>query len=740
LAGPGRSGASARRGLPSREKILEYVKGADGKIGKREIARAFGLRGAERGALAGLLREMAEEGLIVRGGRRRLATPDTLPPVLVVEVTGIDLDGDPLAAPVEWRGEGQAPTITILPAPRPRGRPPGIGDRALVRARKVGEGRYEGRVIRVLAGQPGRLVGVYDRGAGGLHGRVRPVERRARSEFFVTDGDALGARPGDVVIAETLPARRLGLPQARVVEVLEALDSPRAIGLLVVNSHGIPFRFPAEALAQAERARPAEAAGRADLRALDLVTIDDEDARDFDDAVFAEPDPDRDNAGGWHLVVAIADVAHYVRPGDAIDREARRRGNSVYLPDTVVPMLPEALSNDLCSLRPGEDRACLAAHLWIDSSGKTLRHRFERALMRSAARLTYRAVQAAADGRGGGPAAGPAEPVIVPLCGAFRCLLGARRRRGTLDFDLPERRVLFDTHGAVTGIEPRPRYDSHRLIEEFMIAANVAAAETLVARRAPCMFRNHDQPPLDKLEALREYLASLGYRLARSRHVTPGSFNHIIDKARGTPEEETVALTVLRAQAQAEYGPHNIGHFGLNLPRYAHFTSPIRRYADLLVHRSLIASLGLGAGGLPAGSEAEFDEVGAAISATERRAATAERDALDRFATRFLAERVGAAFAARITGVTRFGLFVELAGTGAQGLVPMREFAEYMNHDAPRHRLVGSESGRVYSLGEAVTVTLREADTVTGLLRFELEGPADPGASARRGPRRRGRG
>jgi ribonuclease R len=552
------------------------------------------------------------------------------------------------------------------------------------------------------------------------------VERRARSEFLVADGDAINAKPGDLVIAEALPARRLGLPQARVIEVLEALESPRAIGLLVVNSHGIPSRFPAEALAQAERARPAELAGRADLRALRLVTIDDEDARDFDDAVFAEPDPD--NPGGWHLVVAIADVAHYVRPGDAIDREARRRGNSVYLPDVVVPMLPEALSNGLCSLKPGEDRACLAAHLWIDASGKTVRHRVERALMRSAARLTYRAVQEA----------GPAEPVAA-LYGAFRCLLDARRRRGTLDFDLPERRVLFDKRGAVAAIEPRPRYDSHRLIEEFMIAANVAAAETLVGRRAPCMFRLHDQPPLDKLEGLREYLASLGYRLARGRHVSPASFNHILAKAKGTPEEETVALTVLRAQAQAEYGPHNIGHFGLNLLRYAHFTSPIRRYADLLVHRSLIAALGLGGGGLPAGSEAEFAEVGAAISATERRAATAERDALDRFATRFLAERVGAAFAARVTGVTRFGLFVELAGTGAQGLVPMRDFPEYMDHDTRRHRLVGRESKVVYALGDQLTVTLREADTVTGLLRFELEGMAEPGPSRRAAPRRRRR-
>jgi len=727
-----------RQGLPSREQILDFVNTADGKVGKREIARAFDVSGADRVGLKQLLRDMADEGLIARGHRRRISSPGSLPPVALAEVTGIDLDGDPIARPTEWHGEGAPPSITVLPPDRRGVRPPGPGDRVLLRLSKLDDRHYEGRIIKVLAERPGRIVGVYRRVNDGRDGgRLQPAERRVRSEFLIFDDDAANATPGDLVIAESLPSRRLGLRQARVIRVLESVDSPRAISQLVLNAHDIPVDFPTDALSQADRAKPPALGKRIDLRDLPLVTIDDEDARDFDDAVWAEPDPD--NPDGWHLIVAIADVAHYVRPGDAIDQEAKRRGNSVYLPDMVVPMLPEALSNGLCSLRPNEDRACLVAHLWIDRDGALLRHRFERALMRSAARLTYRGVQAAIDGARDGDSGVLFDNVIAPLVGAYQSLRRGRDARGTLDFDLPERRVLFGADGHVSGLEPRPRFDSHRIIEEFMITANVAAAKALTTKHAPCMFRIHDQPSLDKLEGLREYLASLGYKLSRSRHVTPGHFNHILKKAEDTPEQETVAMMVLRSQAQAEYSPHNIGHFGLSLPLYAHFTSPIRRYADLLVHRSLIAAHRLGAGGLAADDDATFEEIGAQISATERRAATAERDAADRFATRFLSERVGAKFTATITGVTRFGLFVRLADTGAEGLIPMRDFGEYMRHDENRHRLVGESSGAVHSLGGTVEVTLIEADTVTGSLRFELEGVEETRSVQPKSGRRRRR-
>ena len=706
-----------RRGLPTREQILDFLEGAEGKVGKREIARAFAVSGPERAALKTLLREMAADGQIA-GTRRRMGKPGALPPVAVCEVVAIDREGIPLARPAAWQGEETPPSVSLLPGSG-RQPAPGLGDRVLVRTRRLGEGRYEGRVMRVLEAAPRRLLGVYSRHPGGGGGRVRPSDRRLRNEIVIADGDAGGASPGDLVIVETGPARRLGLPQGRVVEALGSFDSPRAISTLVIESYGIPNEIPPAAHRQAAAARPVALDGRADLRALALVTIDDEDARDFDDAVFAEPDPHAANAGGWHLVVAIADVAHYVRPGDAIDREAKRRGNSVYLPDLVVPMLPEALSNLLCSLTPEAERACLACEMWIDAEGTLHRHRFTRGLMRSAARLTYRALQEDADG-------GRLDAPRQALYDAFRCLLAARRRRGSLDFDLPERQVLFDAAGQVTGMRTRPRFDSHRLVEEFMIAANVAAAETLMARRAPCMFRIHDQPPANKLEALRGFLDGLGLQLARGRRLTPGQFGRLLDQAAGTPHEQTVAMMVLRSQSQAEYSPGNIGHFGLNLERYAHFTSPIRRYADLLVHRSLIAALGLGEGGLPAGAADEMAAIGEAISECERRAAAAEREALDRFATRFLAQAVGASFAARVSGVTRAGVFVSLADTGAQGLVPMRAFAEYMQHDQARQRLVGSDSGQVIALGDQVEVTLREADPVTGSLRFSLESETTP--------------
>ena len=696
------TGPDGASGLPTRAQILDFIENANGKVGKREIARAFGVGSADRVALKRLLRAMEDDGAIARRGRRGLAGGGGLPPVFVAEIVGLDRDGEPVAAPADWRGAGAAPQLAVVPSRR-RGRAPGIGDRVLVRRR--GERRAE--TIHVIGHAPRRLVGVYERARDGTGGFVRSVERRARGGARVEDGADGGARPGDLVVAETAG----NPPRVRVASVLGPLDRPGAIAELVLERHGIPRAFPEDALAESAAARPATAAGRGDLRALPLVTIDDEDARDFDDAVWAEPAD-----GGWHLVVAIADVAHYVGPGGALDREARRRGNSVYLPDRVVPMLPEALSNGLCSLRPGEDRACLAAHLWIGADGAPVRHRFERALMRSAARLTYREVQER----------GPRDPALAGLFGAFDSLRRARRARGTLDFDLPERRVRFDEAGEVRAISPRPRYDSHRLIEEFMIAANVAAAETLIAREAPCLFRVHDQPPPDKLESLRGVLAGLGYRLAPGRRLAPAQLDGLLARSRGRPEQEAVAMAVLRAQSQAEYHPRNIGHFGLNLRRYAHFTSPIRRYADLLAHRGLIRALRLGAGGGDAPAAEALVETGAALSDAERRAAAAEREAVDRLAARFLADRVGAAFDSRVAGVTRFGLFVALADTGAEGLVPMSRFAGRMRHEERRSRLVDEASGAAIGLGAPLRVVLEEADPVAGTLRFAPEFPAPP--------------
>jgi ribonuclease R len=637
-----------------------------------------------------------------------------LPEIGVVEITEIDIDGEMHGRPLAGR---ERDLIVVAE----RGAPSlGVGERAVVRFARREEGGWEARIIRALGGAADRVLGVYRLGREG--GRLEPTDRKVRSEFRIASGDSAGARDGEIVLAEVRPSDQMGLPEARVIERLGDSTDPRSFSLIAIHTHGIPTVFSPEALAVAEGAKPVALGAREDLRQVPLVTIDGADARDFDDAVWAEPDPEHE--GGWHALVAIADVAWYVRPDDALDRAAEERGNSVYFPDRVVPMLPEALSNELCSLKPDVERACLAVHLWLDSEGRVHRHRFLRGLMRSAARLTYEEVQAAIDGRPGPTAAPLLDHVLRPLYGAFAALEHARRKRGTLDLDLPERRIVLNEDGRVVRIEPRARLDSHKLIEEFMIAANVAAAETLERLRRPCLYRVHDSPDPAKLDALRKFLAGIniaGLALAKGQVVRPRHFNEILHKVAGTPYATLVPQLVLRSQAQAVYSPMNIGHFGLALRRYAHFTSPIRRYADLLVHRGLIAALGLpGSESEPVGGK-DLAVLGEQVSVTERRAAAAERSAADRYTAAFLADRVGGRFAGRINGVTRAGLFVTLAETGADGLILMRSLpGDYYDHDEARHRLVGRRTRRSFTLGDEVEIRLAEADTVTGSLRFEL--------------------
>ncbi len=540
-----------------------------------------------------------------------------------------------------------------------------------------------------------------------------PADRRNRVEYIVEPAQIAGATNGELVAAELLPARRYGPPRVKILERLGSPDAPGAISLISIAQFEIPHVFSTAVLAEADAAGPADSSGRADLRDLDLVTIDGADARDFDDAVWAETDPDARNPGGWHLVVAIADVAHYVAPSGALDREARERGNSVYFPDRVVPMLPEALSNGLCSLKPQEDRACLAAHLWIDREGRKLRHAFERAIMRSAARLTYEQVQAAQDGA-------PTLPIpktrLDALYGAFAALDRDRAARGALALDLVEYRVVLDTKGLPVGIEPRRRLDSHRLIEEFMILANVAAAEELETRRRPSLYRVHDAPDRERLDALRLALADIdipGLSLAKGQVIRPELFNRVLAKVAGRPEAALVNDLVLRAQAQAIYSPDNIGHFGLALRRYAHFTSPIRRYADLLVHRALLGE------GMPRDA---LGTVGKHVSVTERRAVAAERAALERYRARLLGDRIGEAFPARVSGVQRFGLFLALPDSGAEGLLPIGNLPpDFYHFDARRLRLSGRHSRRNFGLGDTLSVRLAEADPLGGRLVFRLD-------------------
>jgi ribonuclease R len=674
--------------------------------------------------------------------------PSRKPPdTVILEICDIDIDGDLLACPAGWEETVSGPAPRIEVVPDAKGHPAlAVGDRFLGRLRKAQDGTVEATVLRRLDTPDSRILGVVRMHKTGpvLH----PSDKKAKEDYAIEPGDLNGARPGDMAVGEALPARGSLRARVRIVAVIGSQTDVGAISLLSLHEMGLRPDFPQDVEAAAQGLDVPSLGSREDLRNVPLVTIDGADARDFDDAVYAQSLPD----GGFHLIVAIADVSWYVRPGEAIDAEAFRRGNSTYFPDRVLPMLPEALSNGLCSLVPHEPRACLAAHLWIDRAGRLVRSTFTRALMRSAARLTYEQVQSARDGAPDSLTAPLMDGVIPELYRAYDVLFAARRERGALDLDLPERKIELDASGKMVGVRTRVRLDSHRLIEEFMILANVAAAQSLESKKAPCVYRVHDRPSADKLDSAREFLESFGLSLPKGGQlVKPAQLNHLLLKAADHPYSHLVSEVILRAQAQARYSPENIGHFGLALEKYAHFTSPIRRYADLVVHRSLVRALGLGAGGLEDGEAVRMEEICLHISETERISMEAERNAVDRFAAAFLADRVGAQFTGRIRGVTRFGLFVSLVESGADGLVPIRSLpSDFYIHDEKQHALVGRRTGRTYRLGAPVTVRLVEADGLTGgtILEIvgmdgaELEGVAFPPApgAGRFEWRREGRG
>jgi ribonuclease R len=722
--------------FPTREQVLEFIRESTGPVGKREIARAFQITGDQRPALKALLAELSRSGAVDKGRHRRMAPPKALSEVAIIEIFALDDDGDLLCRPLDWRESGPPPRI-LMRANQRGAAELGIGNRALAQLKRLSPDYYEARPIRKLEGSTARILGIFERS--GTQAKVRSTDKRNRTDLTVLPANEGGAEPGELVVAELLPAVRLGLRQARVVARLGDGTAAGAISLIAIHSRNLPTEFTDAAIKEAEAANVPDLKGREDLRDIPLVTIDGEDARDFDDAVWATPDTDENNPGGWHLLVAIADVAHYVRPGSALDREAYRRGNSVYFPDRVVPMLPEALSNGLCSLKPHEPRACLAYHLSIDVKGRLIRHRIVRGLMRSAARLTYDQVQAAIDGAPDDTTGPLVAPVLKPLYGAFEALLKARSERGTLELDLPERKVILDMAGKVTAIVPRARLDSHRLIEEFMIAANVAAAEDLEERKQPGLFRIHDRPDPVKLEAVRSFIAGIGHglSLAKGQVITPAQLTRLLNQAKELPEAQLISDIVLRSQAQAIYSDKNIGHFGLALRRYAHFTSPIRRYADLIVHRALIRSWKLGDDGLDDAALPRLPEIGEHISMTERQAAEAERESIDRYTAAYLSDRIGAIFSGRISGVARFGLFVRLDETGADGIVPVSSLpGDYYVHEEAKHRLIGRNTGRVYRLADRVTVKLLEADGMTGSTVFQLVSDSGQELPSRKPPAR----
>ncbi len=707
--------------FPSKQQIADFIRDSTSHVGKREIARAFKLDVPQKRRLKKVLKEMQEDGSLKSDRGKKLRDPETLPNVCVLVISGTDLDGEVLARPVKWDSEATPPKIYVNPDGR-SGSALGTGEQVLARLTPSEDG-YDAKIIRRIAAAPTDILGIVLEAEGEL--RIRPVDKRERNEFVIDKGQDKGAKVGELVRAQGVKGPRLGLKRCRVIERIAEAEGASAISLICVHQHGIPVAFPEPAMKQAEKSKAAPLGPREDLRNTALVTIDGADARDFDDAVYCETDDDPKNQGGFRLMVAIADVAWYVRTGDALDKAAFERGNSVYFPDRVVPMLPEQLSNGWCSLKPHEDRPCLVAHLKIDADGNLLAKRFSRALMRSHARLTYEQVQMARDGHPDEMTAPLIDSVITPLYAAFDILLKAREARGALEIEGDERKVVLDDGGDITGIEPRQRLDSHKLIEEFMVLANVAAAEFLEEKKRPCMYRVHDEPSMAKIESLSEVLDSVHIRFDRGQTVTPHRFNQILKKAHGTPHQQMINDVVLRSQAQAMYDPVNIGHFGLALKRYCHFTSPIRRYSDLLVHRALIRGMKPNDGALGE-DPGDFSKIGEHLCVTERRAQAAERDAMDRYSAYFMRDKVGGSFMARISGVTRFGIFIRVDDIGADGLVPIKTLPnDYYVHDEERHQLTGRSNGLVFRLGDRVEVVLREVTPVTGGMLFEVMGRSE---------------
>ena len=740
-------------GLPSKDAILQFIATSHEKVGKREIAQAFGIKGGAKIGLKKLLAEMAGEGTLL-GNRRELHEPGSVPPVAVLEVTGRDDDGDLIGKPAVWdTADGERPSILILAREKPLGsdEPPiGVGDKVLARVTKLDQAdvegfRFEAVPIKRLPREKRRMLGIYrEHPRGG--GVIEPIDRKELKAWSILKGDEGEAKSGDLVRYDLNKKGRMSIPQARVVETLGNPDDQRKISLIAIHAHGIPDDFPEGVIEESERLTPpVMEGGRVDLRGVQLLTIDPPDARDHDDAVHAEADSDARNPGGFIVTVAIADVAYFVRPGSRLDREAQLRGNSVYFPDRVVPMLPERISNDLCSLREGEDRACLAVRMIFDKTGEKRGHTFLRAMMRSAVKLSYQEAQAAIDGNPSEKALPFLESALRPLWAAYAALAAARDRREPLDLDLPERKILLDKMGRVDRVVVPERLAAHRLIEEMMIQANVAAAQMLEKKKTPVVYRIHDQPSKEKLKSLKDFLETLDMAVPHAGELKAGAFNRVLEKAKSTTTPDLINEVVLRSQAQAEYNIANIGHFGLNLAKYAHFTSPIRRYADLLVHRALVRALDLGAGGLTDEEKPTLADVARQISEAERRAMAAERETTDRLIATHLADKVGATFMGRIAGVTRSGLFVKLKDTGADGFVPISTLGnDYFNHVEEARALVGSRTGQAYRLGDDVEVKLVEAVPTAGALRFEMltvgkHGPLVPGNKRGPGPKRFGR-
>jgi len=740
-------------GLSSRKQILDFIASSGQPAGKREIARAFGLKGNEKIALKKLLNDMGDEGLIETSRGRAFNKIGGIPKIAVLKVVEADEDGAIWARPENWEADTPPPKLRIIEKGH-RGAL-GIGDRVLARTEERGKG-YVAHPLKKLARQAELVLGVLRKE--GTRFWLTPVEKKERRELPVSD--VKDGEAGDLVLCEV--SGRGPRVTAKVDAVLGDPFAPKSFSLIAIHKYELPHEFSDSVIAEAERAAKQPLGEREDLTHLPIVAIDPADARDHDDAIWAEAAKEPDNEGGWNAIVAIADVSFYVRPGSELDKSARARGNSVYFPDRVVPMLPEELSADICSLKAGKERAALACHLKIAQDGTLKSWRVSRAKICVAANIAYEDAQSAIDIANeervevSSPVCympeveGPVpndlvEKALKPLWACWRALLAARNKRQPLELDLPERQVILDEKGRITSVAPRERLDAHRLVEDYMIAANVAAARALEAKKSPVMYRIHEPPSREKLEALKDYLDTFDIPFTLGQVIKPETFNRIIERVGEADFRPEIMEQLLRTQMQARYSPDRLGHFGLALATYAHFTSPIRRYADLLVHRGLVSAYKLGEGGLPAADAVKFEEIGEQISRLERRAMEAERETVDRYVAAFLADHVGQAVLCRITGVQPFGFFATVVEFGGDGIVPVSTIGdEYFRYDEKSQQLVGEESGTTYRMGQRLKLRIFESNPVTGGLRFAVpqdeQEPREPRRDrVHRPPQRRGR-
>jgi ribonuclease R len=694
--------------LPSRELILEVMVEAGVPLEEGDLARTLDIKRREHEAFARRIAAMERDGQIMRNRRGDLCVADKLDLVrgrvqghkdgfgfLIRDDGGPDLFLD----------SGEMHKVLH-------------GDRVMARISGLDRrGRPEGKIVEVLEHGQTRFVGRLHVEHGVTF--VAAEDKRISQDFVVPAGEAAGAKPGQVVTAEiiTQPGR-LAKPLARVVEVLGNYADPGMEIEIALRKHDLPWQFPQEAEALAAKlpkeVRKADHKGREDLREMPLVTIDGETARDFDDAVYCEPQP----RGGFRLVVAIADVSHYVKPGDALDREARERGNSVYFPRRVIPMLPEALSNGLCSINPDVERLAMVCDMRIGAHGDIGDYRFYPAVMRSHARFTYTEVAAILEDPRGAAARKRRAllPQLQALHALYRQLAGARARRGAIDFETVETQMIFNDQGKIENIVPVVRNDAHRLIEECMLAANVCTSDFLGKQGHPVLYRVHEGPTPEKLAALRDFLKGFGLQLGGGDAPQAQDYARLLAKVKDRPDAQLLQTVMLRSLKQAVYTPKNTGHFGLAYDSYTHFTSPIRRYPDLLVHRAIKAAL---AGGQY--DPGDWHELGAHCSMTERRADEATRDVTAWLKCYYMRDRVGEVFMGSIAGVAAFGAFVALDDVYVEGLVHISELGkDYFQYDAGRHQLLGERTGQRYRIGDRLRVRIARVDLDNARIDFVL--------------------